>query len=88
MADAHGSGPCESNLMRVQVPSPARFYERCTKIALIIQCKLAYNCVARAVFVYRDSVTRNKCEAFMSALKEKESLLKQQGGHHEHDSTA
>ncbi len=67
MADAHGSGPCESNLMRVQVPSPARFYERCTKIALIIQCKLAYNCVVRAVFVYRDSVTRNKCEAFMSA---------------------
>ena len=24
MADAHGSGPCESNLMRVQVPSPAQ----------------------------------------------------------------
>ena len=23
MADAHGSGPCDSNIMRVQVPSPA-----------------------------------------------------------------
>ncbi len=23
MADAHGSGPCVSNNMRVQVPSPA-----------------------------------------------------------------
>ena len=23
LADAHGSGPCESNLMRVQVPSSA-----------------------------------------------------------------
>ena len=34
MADAHGSGPCESNLMRVQVPSPARFYKRCTDIKM------------------------------------------------------
>ncbi len=24
LADAHGSGPCESNFMRVQVPLPAR----------------------------------------------------------------
>ena len=24
LADAHGSGPCESNFMRVQVPFPAR----------------------------------------------------------------
>ena len=24
MADAHGSGPCDSNIMRVQVPSSAR----------------------------------------------------------------
>ena len=23
MADAHGSGPCDSNIMRVQVPFPA-----------------------------------------------------------------
>ena len=23
LADAHGSGPCESNFMRVQVPFPA-----------------------------------------------------------------
>ena len=23
LADAHGSGPCEGNFMRVQVPSPA-----------------------------------------------------------------
>ena len=23
LADAHGSGPCDSNIMRVQVPSPA-----------------------------------------------------------------
>ena len=23
MADAHGSGPCGSNIVRVQVPSPA-----------------------------------------------------------------
>ena len=29
MADAHGSGPCVGNNMRVQVPSPALcFYER------------------------------------------------------------
>ena len=25
LADAHGSGPCDSNIMRVQVPFPA-FY--------------------------------------------------------------
>ena len=25
LADAHGSGPCDSNIMRVQVPFPARF---------------------------------------------------------------
>ena len=25
LADAHGSGPCESNFMRVQVPCPASF---------------------------------------------------------------
>ena len=30
MADAHGSGPCESNLMRVQVPSPAQKIETYT----------------------------------------------------------
>ena len=24
LADAHGSGPCDSNIMRVQVPSSAR----------------------------------------------------------------
>ena len=23
LADAHGSGPCDSNIMRVQVPFPA-----------------------------------------------------------------
>ena len=26
LADAHGSGPCGSNTMRVQVPSPACFF--------------------------------------------------------------
>ena len=25
LADAHGSGPCDSNIMRVQVPFPARY---------------------------------------------------------------
>lgn len=25
LADAHGSGPCDSNIMRVQVPFPAYF---------------------------------------------------------------
>ncbi len=51
MADAHGSGPCESNLMRVQVPSPARTYKRCTKIATETRCKLVYNRGSVAVFV-------------------------------------
>ena len=27
MADAHGSGPCDSNIVRVQVPFPASLYE-------------------------------------------------------------
>ncbi len=27
LADAHGSGPCDSNIMRVQVPSPALKHE-------------------------------------------------------------
>ena len=26
LADAHGSGPCDSNIMRVQVPFPAFAY--------------------------------------------------------------
>jgi len=25
LADAHGSGPCDSNIMRVQVPFPALY---------------------------------------------------------------
>ncbi len=29
LADAHGSGPCDSNIMRVQVPFPAlNLYEK------------------------------------------------------------
>ncbi len=27
LADAHGSGPCDSNVMRVQVPFSARYIE-------------------------------------------------------------
>ena len=61
MADAHGSGPCESNLMRVQVPSPARTYKRRIRIALTTQCKFTYDCGVRAILICRDSVTRNKC---------------------------
>ncbi len=32
MADAHGSGPCDSNIMRVQVPFPARHQRRETAV--------------------------------------------------------
>ena len=28
LADAHGSGPCDSNIMRVQVPFPALYIQR------------------------------------------------------------
>ena len=51
MADAHGSGPCESNLMRVQVPSPARTYKRCKKPAAEAQCKFTCNCDSVAGFL-------------------------------------
>ena len=30
MADAHGSGPCDSNIMWVQVPSSALIFDRKT----------------------------------------------------------
>ena len=38
LADAHGSGPCDSNVMRVQVPSSARLQE--TDRFLFFICEL------------------------------------------------
>ena len=35
MADAHGSGPCVGNNMRVQVPSPALDFIQCNVSKLI-----------------------------------------------------
>ena len=62
MADAHGSGPCESNLMRVQVPSPARTYKR---RRILARRKHVRACSRTCFFIdnirYRASVTRNKC---------------------------
>ena len=41
LADAHGSGPCDSNIMRVQVPFPALAAEA-SYLSKLLKRKLRY----------------------------------------------
>ena len=40
LADAHGSGPCDSNIMRVQVPFSASIYLNIVRYFTLKDCTL------------------------------------------------